>query len=129
MDFNTDCDCSRAKDPGMALGSSSGSYTSMALGGNACHSGLYGAGRAIDLGHQHGQRWWPRSWISVWPLVATWTTGINTDHSCERAMDPDMVLVHSLGLDVIVALAGITGHPDQHDPSDSAVPECQHVLR
>lgn len=49
----------------------------------------------------------------MWPLVATWTTDINTDYSCERTTEPDMVLVHSPGLDVIVALAGITGHPDQ----------------
>lgn len=65
----------------------------------------------------------------MWPLVATWTTDINTDYSCERTTEPDMVLVHSPGLDVIVALAGITGHPDQHGLNGSAVPECQHVLR
>lgn len=27
-----------------------------------------------------------------WPLVVTWTMGINTDPSCTRASDPDVAL-------------------------------------
>lgn len=41
----------------------------------------------IAVGHQPCHRWQPRSWVSVWHLVATWTV----DPGCCRTTDPDMV--------------------------------------
>ena len=40
-------------------------------------------------------------------------TDINTDTSCSKAVDPDMALRSSLGLDDILALSGRSGHSDQ----------------
>lgn len=40
----------------------------------------------------HGHREQPRHWVSLWPLAATWTTGVNTDPGCVRTTDPDMAL-------------------------------------
>lgn len=80
----------------------------MALGGSTCHSGLYGPGSGIALRQQHDHRWQPRSWASVWTLLATW----DTDSGCGRTMVTDMVFGNSL--DVIVAIVGTADHLDRH---------------
>lgn len=73
------------------------------------------------LGHQKGHRQRPRSWASVWPLVATQDRDISTDS--------DIILVNSPGPDVIVSEIGIADCPDQLGPSDSVDPKHQHVTR
>lgn len=81
------------------------------------------------LGHQKGHRQRPRSWASVWSLVATQDRDISTDSGCGRTTDPDIILVNSPGPDVIVSEIGIADCPDQLGPSDSVNPKHQHVTR
>ncbi|KAL6080255.1 hypothetical protein STEG23_010376 [Scotinomys teguina] len=57
---------------------SSGPKDTLALGDNTCYSGRYGPSSSTALWYQEDHRWKPRSWASVWPLVATWATD-NTD--------------------------------------------------
>jgi hypothetical protein len=48
----------------------------------------------------------PRPGMSTWPLMITWTMGIETDLCCFRATGPDMVLG---GWDLSVASGGMAG--------------------
>lgn len=61
---------------------------------------------------------WHRVAVLVTQVYMVPTTSqavdINTDSGCSRTMDLDMVLGSSLGLHVIVALGGISGHPYWH---------------
>lgn len=71
----------------------------MSLGGNAGHSDKYGPGPVGSVAprHQHRLRWLPSLRTSVWPLVVTWATDINTDTSCSKTTDPDFALLGSTG--------------------------------
>lgn len=46
----------------------------------------------------------PEPWESVCPLMVTQAVDINTDHSCSRTKDPDLVLSSIPGSDVTMAL-------------------------
>lgn len=59
---------------------------------------------------------WPRPWVSMRSLAATWAMEINTNPSYGRVRDLDMSLGSSLGLDVTMALDGTAGHPDHPLP-------------
>lgn len=94
-EYSTDPSCSRTTDPDMALRGSMGPDITMALGGNAGHSGLYGC--SWPLGLQ----------TSAWIVVAaetmgicfafgdTWATDINTDATCCRTT------IFSIGMDSV----------------------------
>ncbi|KAL6088689.1 hypothetical protein STEG23_010720 [Scotinomys teguina] len=45
----------------------------------------------------------------------TWAMDINSDSSCSRTMDPDMVLGSSPGPEVTMAQGDSIEHPDQYD--------------
>lgn len=64
----------------------------------------------------HGSRFWPRSQMSMWPLMAACATDINTDPGCDQNTDLDMFLGISLGKDVTMFLGGYVGHKNQHGP-------------
>lgn len=66
----------------------------------------------------------PGHLCDLWWQSGPWTS-IQTQ-ACSRTTDPDMVLGSSLDTDVIMALAGITGHPDEHGPSGSVAIKCEH---
>lgn len=51
-----------------------------------------------------------QTWASVWCLVATWSTDINTDPGYDRITDPDMVLGSSQGPGVTMVAGGGAGH-------------------
>ena len=91
----------------LALSSSSGLDSTRAQGGSTSHLDQHGCSDGLVLGHQQGLRLWPKPWASVWPLVATWVTNINTDPGCYRATD--MALSSSSGLDNSMPLDGSTG--------------------
>lgn len=55
--------------------------------------------------------------------------GINTDRCCSRAMAPDMAPGSSPGLDDTIALCGIAGHLDWHEPNGSMGLKVQHGPR
>lgn len=61
--------------------------------------------------------------------MVTGGTYINTDLACNRAMDPDMAIGSSLGLDIIKALGGSTSHSYQPGPGSSTALRCQHGRR
>lgn len=84
---------------------------------------------AQPLGTKKATGWEPRSWASVWCLIATQVTDISTDSDCGRTTGQDLVLDNSLSSDVILALAGIADHQDWHSLSDDMVPKHQHVPR
>ena len=75
-----------------------GPEDTMAPGGSARHSDQHGLSSGSTPIPQHCHRWQSRTWASLWPLVATWAMNINTDPSCGRTTDPDMVLGHHHGL-------------------------------
>lgn len=64
--------CSRAIDPDKFLDSSPVLDDTMAPGNSADPSNCYGPSCSTALWNQHGHRLWPRPWMSIWPLVATW---------------------------------------------------------
>lgn len=52
----------------------------------------------------------PGTWLAaMWPLVATWTTAINTDPGYGRIMDSDMALGSSPGPDVTMVPGAMHG--------------------
>lgn len=55
--------------------------------------------------------------------------GINTDKCCSRAMALDMAPGSSPGLDDTIALGGIAGHLDWHEPNGSMGLKVQHGPR
>lgn len=68
-------------------------------------------------GYQYDSRWQIRHQETAQPSVATGTTDVSSDPGCHRAMDPDMALSSSSGLEQTMAPYGSTGHLDQHDSS------------
>lgn len=88
MNINSDLGCFRAMDPDMALGSSPGIDYTMALGDSTGLSDSHDPGSGMVLEHQHGHWLQPRPLASMWPLVAIWAMGINTDCGCGRIMGP-----------------------------------------
>lgn len=48
----------------------------------------------------------------AWPPVLILPKDINTNPSCHRVMDPDMVLSHSSCLHINIALYNSASHPD-----------------
>lgn len=75
MDMNMDHGCYRAIDSYKVLVSSSDLDVIMAPSDSIDHL----AQCNMALKHQHGHKWRPRPWASVWPLVETWITDVNTD--------------------------------------------------
>lgn len=87
-------------------------------------------GGSMAFRHQHGLRWGPRAWTSLWLLVVARAIDINTDPSCGWAtMDPDMALGQSSAPDVTVALGGTVSHSDQYGPGGSVALGHQRGLR
>ncbi|KAL6073616.1 hypothetical protein STEG23_027917 [Scotinomys teguina] len=109
IDINTDPGRHRATEPDMALGSSLIPDDTMVPAGSAGYSDQHGPGGSMALGQLHGHRLWPRSRASIWPLVATCSSDINTDASCGRTKNSDMILSSSPGLDVTMASDSNTG--------------------
>ena len=109
----------------LALSSSSDLDNARAQGGTISHLDQHGSSDGTVLGYQQGHRLWARRWASVWPLVATWATNINTDPGCCRARD--MALSSSSGLDNTMPLGGSTGSSHQsgsrHGPQTPTWPE------
>lgn len=81
----------------------------------------HGPSSGMDLGHPHGYRLWLIPQVSIWSLLETWAKCINTDPSCGRTTEPDMVLGSILDPDVTMAPGGHTGHSDHHGPWSSMV--------
>lgn len=67
--------------------------------------------------------------MSAGPLVALQARDIRTDHSCDWAMDPDMVLGSSPSMDDMMPSVGRAGHSDWHGLNGSVVLESPHGLR
>lgn len=78
----------------------------MSLGCCAGCSNLHGYSGHMSFGQQHDHRFLSRLWVFVLPLVVTGAMDINPVLGWSKAMDPDMALVCSLGLDVSMALGG-----------------------
>ena len=77
----------------------------MASGDRAGESGqhLVPLCSSLVLRHPQGLWWQSRPWTCPWPLVVIWATDIDTDPSCSRTMEPDMVLGDSSGQDLTMA--------------------------
>lgn len=72
--------------------------------GHECQWSSLIPGCSMSLGYQHSHRRWARPQTSVWPLVVvTWIMDVNTDPSCGRTMDSDMVPSSSHGMDATKA--------------------------
>lgn len=76
----------------MALCSSPGLEETIALGGSAGHSDQYVLHGTMALRCLHGHRLQPRPQVSMWPLVATWSTNITINPNCSTIMNPHMAL-------------------------------------
>ncbi|KAL6033000.1 hypothetical protein STEG23_035917 [Scotinomys teguina] len=74
MDINTDCGCGRPMALDMALGSSPGPDNTMALGGSADDSDLYGPGSSMVLNTNIAQC--GASWRA--PVITQITQGVET---------------------------------------------------
>lgn len=86
-------------------------------------------GSSTALGCPYGNRLQPSPQVFMGLLMATWAIDPNTDLGCGRTMDPDVVLVSSLGPDVTMVPGGIIGHLDQHDPHSSMALRHQYSHR
>lgn len=75
---------------------SSGPEDILSLGGSIGHSDSHGPSSSMFLRLQHGYRWQPKTWASLWPLMVTWAMDINIDPSCRGTKDPDVILGSSL---------------------------------
>lgn len=80
-----------------------GPDVNMALGSSAGHPGLHGPGGRMTQGDQCSFRCQPRPEASALPWAVTGVTDIYVDSGCNRATDPDITFVSSLGLDDIIA--------------------------
>lgn len=105
---------------------SPGPDASTASDSSVDYSDMYCPSCSVALRLQQSHRLQPRSLASVGPLVATWATNFNTDPSCSRTMDPDMVLNISLGPIVTMATDSDKGYPDQHGSRGSIAPGHKH---
>ena len=70
----------------------------------------------IAHGYQHDFRMHPRAWTSTWPLVMTWTMGINTYSNCSRTLAPDMYFSGRMDPGIPMASGGSTGSSLQPGP-------------
>ncbi|KAL6055043.1 hypothetical protein STEG23_035286 [Scotinomys teguina] len=79
-DINSDSGCCRVMNPDMTLCRNLGPDDTMALDNSADHSHQYvpQSSKAMDDIKATGFSPDPRA--SIWPLVATWASNINTDH-------------------------------------------------
>lgn len=102
----------------MALGSCPEPDSTMAPGVSVGHSNQYGPGAGTALIHHQGHRLWPRTWASVWLLVASWASRHQHRPNYGRTKDPDTDTIpsSSLGLDITMAPGGSIGHLDEHGP-------------
>ncbi|KAL6044857.1 hypothetical protein STEG23_017028, partial [Scotinomys teguina] len=98
----------------MAFSSIPGLDDTMVPGDCRGHSDQNVPGSSTALGHQHDYRLWPKPQASMWPLVATWATDINTDPGYGRTMNPNMVLSSGLYFEFTRAPGDNSGHSDQH---------------
>lgn len=88
--------CSRTTNLDTNLSCSSGPDVSMTQGCSIGHLHLYGPDCSITFGHQHGLRWFIRTWATE-PLV-TIEMDINSDPVCYWATDPNVVIGSNSGL-------------------------------
>lgn len=111
--------CCRVTDPDMPLCSIHGPGNARTPGDSTGNSHQYVSDDSMALRCPHGSRFWPRSQMSMWPLMAACATDINTDPGCDQNTDLDMFLGISLGKDVTMFLGGYVGHKNQHGPHRS----------
>ena len=86
-------------------------------------------GLQSPTGHQHSFRWLTIPEASTHPLVVTGAKDFNQDSGCCRAMNPDMVLGSSPGLDNTMAPGDSAGHSDQYGPGSGKVLRHPHGHR
>lgn len=96
-------------NPDMALSSNLSPWT---LGDSIGHSDLYDLSCSMLPRLHQSNRLTPRLQAFAWTLVASWTTDFNTDPGYSWAIDLNMVLGKSPGLDVTVVPCGSQGHED-----------------
>lgn len=84
------------------------------------------------MGRSSSAQCFKQSRPGSWPLVVTWSWDINTDHSCSRTTDPDMVLGRSLDQNLTMRSQSFClflslqfHHSVQHAPS---FPSLYHIL-
>lgn len=86
MDITADLGCSRAIDPDLTFNRNPVLDDTMAMGDCRGHLDQCGTNLAKPL-DQRGHRLCPKPQISVWSLVATWASDINTDPGSGRCRD------------------------------------------
>ncbi|KAL6034808.1 hypothetical protein STEG23_006679, partial [Scotinomys teguina] len=96
IDFNSDPDCCRATDLDMAVDRA---RHTMAPGDSVGHLDRHGPSSNMALRYPHNERLQTGPLASIWPFVVPCAMDINCASS-GGIMDPDMVLLSSLGLDI-----------------------------